>query len=212
MLGYIRGLPLFNPAAKEFYKGYDEALKGLDETRDLALKARLSEEDISALDRHKLALKADVKKSKMADTLVTLGRPFMEGAPIAFTASLFMGWGTFGIPGNTAILVGCSLATFAGLALYLKGLKMGHNCSPQNAFQNVSLSDRLRVGNLMKHGTELLKMAASLTPGATAPAISQQANRMVIGGVVIKRRPDGQHIADSVNAPEKPEPGGFFRP
>ncbi|MEW6282890.1 MAG: hypothetical protein AB1758_30035, partial [Candidatus Eremiobacterota bacterium] len=194
--GYVRSLPLFNPQVKEVYRSWERADQEMLEIRSLAERTGASAGDLAALDRYRDAHRSGVRTSKVADAMLTVGKPLMEGGLIAFGGALLLGGQvTSSLMGHLGLIMGTVVASWAGIGLFFGGLHIARKY-PDAAIQKLDWQDRAVAGDLLTRKQDMLdqlqvtRMVEALKPQTTGPAIATRGNRMVIGGVVIKVRPD----------------------
>lgn len=212
--GFIKNLPLFNDGCKAFHKAWNETDQELGEVRDLAVRFKAKDEDVAALDLYRTTARDSVARVKRADVLQTVVEPiFLLGGLVGTVATGFLALnGVFPTMAAGLTTFGATMAcAYIGGALYFKAQAMRRQADPNRALMNLPYDVRSRVGDLLskKDGMkEVDTLATSLKP-ANAPTIAQTDTRVVLGGVVVRKRRDGQAVAEGVDAPAHPNPRLF---
>lgn len=210
-MGFIQNLPLFNPGCQAYHQAWKKTDTELGEVRDLAVKFNRQDEDIQALDLYRSTAAERVAAVKKCDVIQTVVEPiWLIGGLCGFVGVGILALnGVFPSFQSGLIAGGATLATsYLGGAIYFKNLSNRRRNDPNTALANLPYEVRSRVGTLLAQKDSMREVSTlhtALKPQATTTvAISD--TRVVLGGVVVRKRGDGTALVEGTENPRHPNP------
>lgn len=215
-MGFVQNLPLFNPGCQAFHRAWKETDTELGEVRDLAVKFQRKDEDIQALDLYRATAAGKVAAIKKCDVIQTIVEPiWLIGGLCGFVGVGILALnGAFPTMQAGLIAGGATLATsYIGGAIYFKNLFNRRKHDPNAALANLPYDVRQRVGTLLAQKDSMKEVGtlhAALQPQAST-TVAMTDTRVVLGGVVVRKRRDGTGLVEGVQNPQHPNPNVLGR-